>query len=247
MILTPTKKKLNYLFLILGLILFFLGCNETPNPTSIIQKSIEAHGGQSLWESIQKIEYLKEIKLYDSLGQLEQTILQKHYHQWNPSLSIMEWNVNGSLQRVEKNPNGIAVFENGEMVTEHRDIPAITRIMDAALYVFWQPFKLLDKNAIITYDGINQLMGNQEVHTIRIQYSEEPNTDIWHYYFDTETYLLKATQVTHNGQISLIMNEAVEEDTGLFLNKLRKSYFINADRSIQYLRADYVYTIVSFE
>lgn len=247
MFLTPTKKKLNHLLLILGLILSFLGCNETPNPTSIIQKSIEAHGGESLWKSIQKIEYLKEIKLYDSLGQLEQTILQNHYHQWNPSLSIMQWNVNGSLQRVEKTPSGISVFENGEVVTEQKDIAAITRIMDAALYVFWQPFKLLDKNAIMTYDGINQLLGNQVVHTIRIQYSEEPNADVWHYHFDTETYRLMATQVTHNGQISLIMNESVEEDTGLSLNKLRKSYFINADRSIQYLRADYDYTIVAFE
>ncbi len=247
MILTLTKQKLSYSLIILGLFLLFLRCNEAPKPINIIKKSIEAHGGQSLWESIQKIEYLKEIKLYDSLGQLEQVILQKHYHQWNPSLSIMEWDVNGRLQRVEKTPSGISVIENGEVVTEQKDVAAITRIMDAALYVFWQPFKLLDKNAIMTYDGINQLMGNQAVHTIRIQYSEEPNTDIWHYYFDTETYRLKATQVTHNGQISLIMNEAVEEDTGLSLNKLRKSYFINADRSIQYLRADYDYTIVDFE
>lgn len=230
-----------------GFLLLLGSCENNPDPMTIVNKSIEAHGGKSLWNSIQKIDYIKEIKLYDSLENLEQTILQKLSHQWNPSKSVLEWNVNGSLQSVRKTNEGLAVFENGKEVTEHKDIDAIARIMDAALYVFWQPFKLLDENTMMTYEGTTQLIGNQKVHSIRIQYSTDPKADVWHYYFDTVNFRLKATQVAHDGRISLIMNEAVEEETGLFLNKRRRSYFINPDHTIKYLRAAYDYTVISIE
>lgn len=231
----------------LGLLLILFGCNKAPEPMTIIKKSIVAHGGQALWESFKKIEYLKEIKLYDSLGTLEQTIMQMHTHEWQPKKSVMEWNPNGTFQRVEKTAEGISVFENGEAVTATQDLDAMNKIMDAALYVFWQPYKLFDDQAMLTYEGTTQLLGNQKVHQIRIHYDDDPQADIWHYYFDVDTYRLKASQVNHDGRISLIMNESVEENTGLFLNQVRKSYFVNPDLSIRYLRAAYFYTIISYE
>ena len=58
--------------------------------------------------------------------------------------------------------------------------------------------------------------------------------------------MLEATQVNHDGRKSLIINESVENKTGLFLNKTRKSYFVDSLGKIKYLRAAYKYEITSF-
>jgi hypothetical protein len=114
--------------------------------------------------------------------------------------------------------------------------------------VFWQPYKLLDKQAKIIYKGIDVLsFNNKKYHVIQVTYPKDTEGDLWHYYIDINSFKLSATEINHNNKISFINNELVETKTGLSLNKTRKSYYLNNKREIKYLRADYLYSIISFK
>jgi len=53
--------------------LTLLGCvKEEQKALEILQKSIKAHGGKSLWEKVNSISYLKETTLYEASGEIEQ-------------------------------------------------------------------------------------------------------------------------------------------------------------------------------
>lgn len=241
------SKNLTYFIFVFLLTVLTVTCDKGFDAEEIVSRSIAAHGGKSRWKSFQKITYLKEIELFDRMGNLEQTLVQKHTHQWNPMQSAMEWQVDDVLQKVIKNKAGLSVFENGESINPISNPEALVEIMDAAYYVFWQPYKLLNPNNAMTYEGTTRLLGNQEVHVVKVQYENHAEADIWHYYFDTTDFRLRATQVKHLGRSSLIMNESQEEVTGLFLNKIRKSYILKPDGSIDYLRAAYDYSVLTYE
>ncbi|MDG1023465.1 MAG: hypothetical protein P8I42_02705 [Flavobacteriaceae bacterium] len=114
---------------------------------------------------------------------------------------------------------------------------------DAALYVFWQPYKLLDLGAKHEYQGKIKLLDSLPLHALKVTYPEGNPNESWHYFFDPKTFQLKATQVDQGGRVSLIINQAVEIKTGLSLNKIRNSYFLDSLGKINYLRASYDYKI----
>ena len=70
--------------------------------------------------------------------------------------------------------------------------------LDAALYVFWQPYKLYDKNTLLKYIGNINLLDSISVYAIEM--------------------------INHKNRVSLIINENLESKTGLFLNKI--NYFL---------------------
>lgn len=132
------------------------------------------------------------------------------------------------------------------MVLDSKEVAQAYDDTKGALYVFWQPYKLIDSNARLDYVGLVTLLDSISVHSIKVSYPLDPAADVWHYYFNEENFMLEATEVNHDGRISLIINESVEDKTGLFLNKTRKSYFVDSLGKIKYLRAAYKYTITSF-
>ena len=205
-----------------------------------------AHGGKKAWSKVSEISYSKNIELYDSIGKLENEINQKIKHIWNPSSTKMEWgNVDDqyvALLQEEK----IELFKNNQMVLDSKEVAQAYDNTKGALYVFWQPYKLIDSNARLDYVGLVTLLDSISVHSVKVSYPLDPAADVWHYYFNEENFMLEATEVNHDGRISLIINESVEDKTGLFLNKARKSYFVDSLGKIKYLRAAYKYTITSF-
>ncbi|MBT7653929.1 MAG: hypothetical protein HN562_02195 [Flavobacteriaceae bacterium] len=211
-----------------------------------MEKSLVAHGGKKALSKVSEITYLKNIKLYDSIGELEKEINQKIKHTWDPSSTKMEWgNVDDqyvALLQEEK----IELFKNNQMVLDSNEVAQAYNDTKGALYVFWQPYKLIDSDARLDYVGLVTLLDSISVHSLKVSYPLEPDADIWHYYFNEENFMLEATEVNHDGRISLIINESVEDKTGFFLNKTRKSYFVDSLGKIKYLRAAYKYTITSF-
>lgn len=205
-----------------------------------------AHGGKKALSKVSEITYLKNIKLYDSIGELEKEISQKIKHTWDPSSTKMEWgNVDDqyvALLQEEK----IELFKNNQMVLDSNEVAQAYNDTKGALYVFWQPYKLIDSDARLDYVGLVTLLDSISVHSLKVSYPLEPDADVWHYFFNEENFMLEATQVNHDGRISLIINESVENKTGLFLNKTRKSYFVDSLGKIKYLRAAYKYEITSF-
>ena len=81
---------------------------------------------------------------------------------------------------------------------------------------------------------------------MQVSYSDEIGADRWHYFFDQKNFKIRGVKVEHKGRISLIINELYETNTGLSLNKSRKSYFLNSLGKVKYLRAAYEYEILSF-
>ena len=233
----------------LGLACIFLlnhSCAQKLNASNLLEKSLVAHGGKKALSKVSEITYLKNIKLYDSIGELEKEISQKIKHTWDPSSTKMEWgNVDDqyvALLQEEK----IELFKNNQMVLDSNEVAQAYNDTKGALYVFWQPYKLIDSDARLDYVGLVTLLDSISVHSLKVSYPLEPDADVWHYFFNKENFMLEATQVNHDGRISLIINESVENKTGLFLNKTRKSYFVDSLGKIKYLRAAYKYEITSF-
>ena len=233
----------------MGLACIFLfnhSCAQKLNASILLEKSLVAHGGKKAWSIVSEISYLKNIELYDSIGKLEKEINQKIKHTWNPSSTKIEWgNVDNdyvAILREEK----IELFKNNQMVLDSQEVAKAYDNTKGALYVFWQPYKLIDSNARLDYIGLVTILDSISVHSLKVSYPLDPTADVWHYYFNEENFMLEATQVNHDERISLIINESFEDKTGLFLNKTRKSYFVDSLGKIKYLRAAYKYAITSF-
>ena len=239
--------SLNFFGLLLLLSLLLTGCeSEEPSADFILQKSLEAHGGIERWKKMKCIRYLKTTTFYDPTGVIEKKSVQHITHQWRPKQMEMIWENKGKSYRALKDTTGILLYKEGILQKDSLLLAQADTNLKAALYVYWQPFKLLEGKAQKNYLGIQKLLDSISVHALQIRYSEEKNADVWTYFFDTQNYRLCAAQVLHNERISLIVNEAVESETGLFLNHKRKSYFLDSVGKIKHLRAAYSYEIDSF-
>jgi len=239
--------SLNFFGLLLLLSLLLTGCeSEDPSSDFILQKSLEAHGGRERWKKMKCIRYLKTTTFYDPTGVIEKKSVQYITHQWRPKQTEMIWENEGKPYRILKDTTGISLYKEGILQKDSLLLAQANTNLEAALYVYWQPFKLLEEKAQKNYLGVQKLLDSISVHVVQIRYSEEKNADVWTYFFDTQNYRLCAAQVLHNKRISLIVNEAVESETGLILNHKRKSYFLDSVGKIKYLRAAYSYEIDSF-
>ncbi len=239
--------SLNFFGLLLLLSFSLTGCeSEDPSADFILQKSLEAHGGMERWKKMKYIRYRKTTTSYDPTGVIEKKSVQHITHQWRPKQTEMFWEDEGKSYRALKDTTGISLYKEGILQKDSLLLAQANTNLKAALYVYWQPFKLLKEEAQKNYLGIQKLLDSISVHALQIRYSEEKNADVWTYFFDTQNYRLCAAQVLHNKRISLIVNEAVELETSLFLNHKRKSYFLDSVGKIKYLRAAYSYEIGSF-
>ena len=236
-------KTFTKFILIVSIACIFSDCESELNAEKIIQKSIKFHGGLINWKNISSISYIKQITLLDSKGNLEQEISQKITHGWNPTFTEMEWKKPEGNYRAFNDHSGIKLFKNNEILKNSVLLKQTKKNLDGALYVFWQPYKLLDKKAKLEYFGEESLLDSISVHKIKVSYIASNDDAIWYYYFDTIDFRLIATRVDHKERKSLILNETVESITGLYLNETRKSYFLDSLEKISYLRAVYTYEI----
>ena len=230
--------------------LFFLVCfcsEPQVSAEKILQKSIQAHGGANLANRIKSIHYNKFTKLYRPNGELENHTLQEIVHQWNPFLTKINWENTEGSYTAQKKLDKVSLFANGLLIKDSLRLNQAESSLDASLYVFWQPFKVTDPIAKKEYLGKQKILDSIDVLALKVSYSDNPDTDIWHYYLNPDTYKIRAVQVAHNQRTSLIVNESYETETGLSLNKTRKSFFLDSQGQIKYLRATYEYEITSVE
>lgn len=236
-----TKKNL-----ILPLLLVFLLVNQCKPPdsaTALLHKSLEAHGGKALWEQVATISYTKTTTLYTENGAVEKTIQQQHQNQLRPFGATQIWPTPEGTYRADLAPNAFTLTLNDTPVDDATAIAAALESIHSAFYVFWQPYKLLDTAAQLEFIGPKTLFNQREALVLKVTYPTLDTTDVWHYFFDPNTYRLIATAVEHNGKISLITNDAYETQTGLFLNRKRSSYFVDKDFNPHYRRASYDYKV----
>ena len=242
------SKKRPVSKLVLFLIIFlFCFCKKNPlTAESLIDKSIQAHGGLNLVKQFKSIQYNKSTKLYSKNGELENHLIQKINHQWDPFLTSIEWKNSEGYLNAKKKDGKVSLKLNNIFVKDSLKIIRAESNMDAAFYVFWQPFQLLEPAANKVLLGSQKIMDSIDVIEMQVSYSDEIGADQWHYFFDPKNFKVRGVKVKHKGRISLIINEVYETKTGLSLNKSRKSYFLDSRGKVKYLKAAYEYEILSF-
>ena len=242
------SKKRPVSKLVLFLIIFlFCFCKKNPlTAESLIDKSIQAHGGLNLVKQFKSIQYNKSTKLYSKNGELENHLIQKINHQWDPFLTSIEWKNSEGYLNAKKKDGKVSLKLNNIFVKDSLKIIRAESNMDAAFYVFWQPFQLLEPAANKVLLGSQKIMDSIDVIEMQVSYSDEIGADQWHYFFDPKNFKIRGVKVKHKGRISLIINEVYETKTGLSLNKSRKSYFLDSRGKVKYLKAAYEYEILSF-
>ena len=216
---------------------------EVEYATKLVNQSIEAHGGFESWTKLREISYKKTTTLFDSIGEIESKIIQMHKYTLQPSLNgTIEWQAGEDLIKIiysdglgTKYVNDIAELDSGSMVSA-------TNTFMSSFYVLFQPWKLLDGGTKLDYLGIDTLENAGPVHVIMPTYGErKEGDDIWWYFVDVDTKRVLANMVDHTGRKSLISNLEYDTTTELVFNYHRKSHFVDDDRKVKYLRAEYFY------
>jgi len=190
------------------------------------------------WKSMTTTDYKKNIVLYNEDGSIEKEINQSHHYQNTSSLSgTIEWS--DSLDRKIVYENGKAYKVNGSQ----KEAPSQSALnsFKSAYYVLNMPWKLLDESAKVSYLGIDTILNNQNVHTLKVEYPNVEGGDVWEYYLDKEEYFLVANKVHHGSTYSLITNDEYTEYKGLKFNAKRTSYMVDTLGKLLYLRAKYIY------
>lgn len=223
---------------------FFFGCAKSSEDQAkeLLQKSIEAHGGQEKWEKLSQLSFQKWTQLLDENGEVERETDQRQEFRLKPTFEArISWHKD-SLTHVSTF-DGRAVFYRiginevknpGFLAQQKKDI-------DAAFYVVAQPWKLLnDPGARFTYLGADTFNEGQEVLTVQVNYG--PEDDVWWYYFDPVTFLMLGNEVQLDDHRSMIVNGESEIVDGFVFHGTRESYRVDSSGTKLYLRAKYRYS-----
>ena len=219
------------------LYLLIMGKCERPlTAESILNRSIEAHRFEP---PIDSLTYVKTTQLFFPNGTLEKESTEKHHLRWRP----FEDHIYSKNQHLSWRGDSIYNHSKGTVLKERKEHIAAKNKFNAAYFVFWQPAKLVDKNAVLSYKGQKILPNQQRVHAIEVSYPQDDSTDQWVFYFDTKTFLNSGYSVQHNGHWSLILNDEFHREHRPILVKKRRSFMVDSLTNRRVLRAVYAYDI----
>lgn len=232
--------------LLLFLIVFVLfSCTTTQQltPETIINKSIEYHGGFDKWSELSSLSFDKQIILYTEEGLVESDVVEHQSFTYSNGIEgVLTWEQDGISTIIKLQNSQIIKSINDSVVSSDNDLRSASNKFLAAHYVVNQPFKLKDTTINLLYEGTS-LIDDMPHHVIRVGYKGDTDvSDKWFYYFDEVTFQLNATKVIHDSKISLIKNISFDSTSDLLFNHKRESYFLHQDGSLHYLRAKYFYT-----
>ena len=105
------------------------------------------------WKKIKCIRYRKTTTFYDPTGVIEKKNVQQITHQWRPKKTEMIWENEGKPYRALKDPTGISLYKEGILQKDSLLLAQANTNLKAALYVYWQPFNLLENKAQRNYPG----------------------------------------------------------------------------------------------
>ncbi len=207
----------------------------------IVIRSIEKHGGRTSWENLRSVAYNKITILFDSNGTEESRTLQRHMYILKPDLTAtIQWIEKEDSIKISYNKGTALRYING--IPESNSEGTSQSAVDAAMYVLFQPFKLMDAGTVLEYVGVDTL-DDKVVKVVKPNYAgTQSGDDEWFFYFDIATDELIANMVNHKGRRSLIKNVAFDPTIPLYLHQHRKSYFVDSLLNIHYIRAEYFYT-----
>ncbi len=240
------NPSLNYLC-IFAYLFVSTSCNlsSQQKAKNLIQKSIVAHGGMEKWGELQEMSFNKTTVLFLADGEVEGEQFQHLNFRFKPYFE-------GEINWVKEETKHAIIFDGiqtkykiGENEVINPDfLAAKKRDFDAAFYVMDKPFALLNPALHLEYLGMDTLSDGQIAEKIKVIDGDpnEPNADVWYYFFDAESHLLIAYQVKTKDHVSQVYNETFDKSSGLLLPEKRSSYRLDPNGKHQYLRATYVYS-----
>jgi len=223
-----------------------ISCNNSSKARKIVLASLEAHGGIENWRNVKELSYIKTTILFDSLGTIESKMIQNHKNVFYPSFTAeMEWKEDAINKKVVLRNDTAFIYFNDTLQNNRKLEEKYYKKISAAHYVIWQPYKLLDNDVTLTYQG-KDTIDDKKVQIVKATYFNDDGSSAnpWWYYFDIKTNKLVGAMVYHKPTYSFIKNTAYETTTGLSLNAQRKSYRVDSLRNIKFLRAMYTYEIL---
>ncbi|REG83387.1 DUF6503 family protein [Algoriphagus antarcticus] len=225
------------------LVTLFFSCSPSPEKEAkqLIEKSIQAHQLSKSWEDVATVKFKKWTRLLDETGAVESESEQWVEFRLKPYFEAkLTWNKDSVLHVVNFNGSKTSYQMGSNSIQNEGFLKAKRAEIDAAFFAFAQPWKLMDENANLEYEGQKTLESGKAVQSIRVDYG--PDADVWWFYFDPESYNLVANELHAKDHRSLIENVSYDESTGFLLAKGRKSYRIDESGKKVFLRAEYLYS-----
>jgi len=220
---------------------------ESAEVKAFLEKMFEKNGGLERWNAMHSLKYKKSYELYLESGEVEKSAEQTHDYELLPKMAIR-------IVSHEGNDKKGIVFENGQIkeyvndtLNEQANEESLMNNMQSSLFVISQPFKLADEGPELAYEGLKILNSGEEVHVLRAVYNSASHdnlttSDTWWVYFDKDSYLMTGYTVKHLDHYSLVRNLESIEVEGFHFPKSRKSWRVNENGDILYLRASYEYS-----
>ena len=214
---------------------------------SILQQAMEAMGGLERWNSKQEIRFSKQYELLDENGEVENAVGQLHSYTYDPEeLLSITWLRDRQVHLLQQISGDILNKTVDGKTDSSANLQSLKNTLLSATFVANLPYNLLDPGADISYAGLDTLETGQVVHSIRIAYNPEAyanhsTSDIWHVYFDQNSYVMLAYMVQHADHYSYVRNLRDTLVEGFRLVQERESYRVDSLRNILYLRARYSY------
>ena len=217
-----------------------------PDVKKILIAAIEKSGGLDNWNNKTFLRFKKDFTLHEESGAIEKAVIETHSYQYQPEEEIrISWEQDSLQHQLTYRQGKVEKTVNGR-IDKNTNTQSLQNTVLSATYVISIPFKLLDKGVLLTYEGLENLEDGQEVAVIRGEFNPDlhenhSTPDIWWYYFDPSDYKLVAYMVKHADHYSYVKNERFTMVNGFLFPKERKSYRVDEQRNILYLRAAYVY------
>lgn len=248
------------LALVFGFLFVFVSCKSLENETDatqafdrigdkqaaeLLKNAIQAAGGLNTWNNLKLISFEKRFALFRENGEIEmdrqQTYIQRNDYNGQELMKEVAQKPEISYQL---GPDYIRV--KGDVNPDMEETALRNSILSAS-FVISIPFKLLDEGAKLSYVGKDTLDRGQEVEVLQVVYNPEnygnhSTKDTWWHYFDSKTFKHVAYMVQHADHYSYVENLTQTEAGGIVFPLTRKSWRVDEDRNLLWLRAEYEYS-----
>jgi hypothetical protein len=244
--------RLNRFFSFLLLSLIHYSCVEPRNDTenkafALIDMAIEAHGGMSSYLNLHKLHYQKTSITINKENQAVDSLVQ---HLKHPTVHETEVQFIASDRRLKARYNGTELSAEIDGLTQYDKavLSSLRNTIDAANFVFFQPFKLRDTSAQLRYLGNRTLALTEKNLAVEALLVNYPNSkDQWYFFFDSKTKQVVANAVLHEGKMNLIVNDSLQWHKNMLVHHYRTSYLSNTNFELIRPQARYLYTMLVFE
>ncbi|MBX2877747.1 MAG: hypothetical protein KTR30_36845 [Saprospiraceae bacterium] len=212
----------------------------------VLNGAMDKAGGLEQWNKLASLQFTKDYSLLLESGEVENAAFQKHHYTFGAAPTVdIEWMKDENKNTIHFEDGEYEKLLNGEMDSSMAQQSVINTVLSAT-FVVSIPFKLLDEGVKLSYGGLDTLSNGKVVEVLEATYDPEEHTahstpDIWRHYYDAEDFTFLAYMVQHADHYSYVENQSFHEVEGFLFPKTRKSYRVDQDRNLLYLRADYAY------